>query len=137
MYLYAYGVESDYFVIILDGNAELKVGRDGMEVNAGLFSYYGVNALFNDDSIKDAKSLLCSNTIELTTKSNTNLNNFIHATNSSLLAYNSNLKYVPEFSLKVNSYCVYMKITRADWLDLVKKSLVKKTFETSKIQNEN
>jgi hypothetical protein len=112
MYLYQYGVECDYFIVILSGEAELKVGKDGMEINAGLFSFYGVNALLNDESIKDAKSLSLND-----------IDNHNH---------NQTTKYIPEFSLVVNSYCVYMKITRAEWLDLVKKSLVKKAYETSK-----
>lgn len=48
-YLYKFGVESDYFITILDGNATIKVGSEGYEINAGLFSYYGVDALVNDD----------------------------------------------------------------------------------------
>ena len=97
VYLYKYGVEADYFIIVLDGSATVEVGADGIEVNAGLFSYYGVNALIES-----------------------------HETSPEQIIFNENeiKPYKPEFSLKVNSYCVYLKITRKEWRDAIKKSLL-------------
>jgi hypothetical protein len=104
MFLYKYNVECDYFIIILDGSATVQVGQEeeGMEINAGLFSYYGVNALLYDYE-KDPNELL----------------SYTHEERKS---------YKPDFSLKVNSYCVYLKITRKDWLDAVKKSKIERTY---------
>lgn len=113
MLLYQYGVESDYFIIILDGNALLEVGGESgsIEINAGLFSYYGVHALV-DESVQDAKQIL-----SLITTSDTSSTDLSTIPPSSLFK-----PYKPEFNLRVDSYCVYMKITRAEWLDVVKKS---------------
>ena len=104
MYLYKYNVECDYFIIILEGSATVQVGleEEGMEINAGLFSYYGVNALLYDNE-KDPNELLS-------------------------IGHEERKPYKPDFSLKVNSYCVYLKITRKDWLDAVKKSKIERTY---------
>ena len=101
MYLYQYGVPCDYFVIILDGSALVQVGKEGLEVQAGLFSYYGVSALLNESERGDPHEIIASA---------------------------STTPYVPEFSLQVVDYCVYLKITRGDWLDAVKKSIIERTY---------
>ena len=59
-YLYEYGVESDYFTIILDGCATVEVGRnekERMEITAGLFSYYGVDSLLYEHETDPLKSV--------------------------------------------------------------------------------
>lgn len=99
IYLYKYGVECDYFIIILEGKAVLQVGKEGMEVDAGLFSYYGVDALVNDKETDPIKIIA-----------------------------NPYKSYMPEFSLKVNSYCVYLQIKRSEWKDAVKQSLVERNM---------
>ncbi len=99
MYLYKYGVECDYFTIILDGKAVLQVGKEGMEVDAGLFSYYGVGALMEESEQETDPIKVLTTPIKA---------------------------YKPEFSLKVNSYCVYLQITRKDWKDAVKQSIIER-----------
>ena len=127
MFLYQYGIECDYFLIILDGSAQLLVGNDSnsmMEINAGLFSFYGVNALL-DESVKDFRQLQkqlasSSDHVSPTTPPNS----------SGSLTHKL---YKPEFSLMVTSYCVYIKITRKEWLDVVKKSQLLKLSSMSDI----
>ena len=106
-YLYKYGLACDYFIIILDGNATVQVGREkgGMEISAGLFSYYGVDALLYENETDPLKSIS--------------------------LKDNERKQYEPEFSLKVNSYCVFLKIKRSDWKDAVRKSLIERTYINS------
>ncbi len=101
IYLYQYGVECDYFIIILEGNALVQVGKEGMEINAGLFSFYGVNALI-DESQKDPLECIGNDS--------------------------TRKPYKPEFSLKINSYCVYMQITRAEWKLAVKNSIMERSY---------
>ena len=101
MYLYQYGVECDYFIIILDGSAVVQIGKDGMEVNAGLFSYYGVNALC-DETENDPLKAIANDSVRKS--------------------------YKPELSLKVASYCVYLQINRKDWKDAVKKTIIERTW---------
>ena len=101
IYLYKYGVECDYFIIILDGAAVVQVGKEGMEINAGLFSYYGIDSLLNEHE-KDPLECIGNDA--------------------------SRKPYKPEFSLKVGSYCVYLKITRAEWKNAVKNSIMERTY---------
>jgi metal transporter CNNM len=103
-YLYKYGLPCDYFIIILDGKATLQIGRknelERIEINAGIFSYYGVDALLYEHETDPFKSLID----------------------------NERKQYEPDFSLKVNNYCVYLKISRPDWKSAVRKSLLEKTY---------
>ena len=103
--MYEYDVECDYFIIILDGSATVQVGKEGMEINAGLFSYYGVNALIDEN---ETDPLHCIG-------------------NDSMRK-----PYKPEFSLKVQSYCVYLQITRAEWKVAVKNSIMERTYGGAK-----
>lgn len=105
-YLYKYDVECDYFIIILDGSATVLVGRnekEKMEINAGLFSYYGVGALLYENEY-EMEPLKCITKDE------------------------DRRPYKPEFSLRVNSYCVFLRITRKDWKDAVRKSILERTY---------
>jgi hypothetical protein len=104
MFLYEYDVVCDYFIIILDGTAQVQVGKERMEINAGLFSYYGISALL-DENEKDAT---CVNDED------------DHDT--------QHKPYKPEFSLIVTSYCVYLKVTRKNWKDAVKKTLMERMY---------
>ncbi len=106
VYLYKQGVESDFFLIIVDGSADLEMGKSSeseMVIKAGLFSYYGVNALV-DENVKNGEQLV--------------MNSYIDS---------KPVSYKPEFSLKVDKYCVYLRVTRADWLNVVTKSYLLKT----------
>ena len=101
IYLYEYGVECDYFIIILDGEATVQVGKEGMEIKAGLFSFYGVNALI-DENQNDPLEFIGNDSIRK--------------------------PYKPEFSLRINSYCVYIQITRAEWKLAVKNSIIERNY---------
>ena len=104
MYLYKLGEPSNTFIIILDGNAILEIGKDKIVVQAGLFSYYGLNALIDP---------LSQNSIQ------------------DVLDNEQNYKiYVPEFSLKIKNHqrCVYFQITREEWLKLIVKSNIERKY---------
>lgn len=44
-YIYEYGKQADYFVLILNGHAELITGKEKIVSEVGPFSYFGVSAL--------------------------------------------------------------------------------------------
>ncbi len=108
MYLFKYGIEADYFIIILEGSAIVQVGKEGMEINAGLFSYYGVDALVDENDTDPLKAIA-----------------------------NEKKHYTPEFSLKVNSYCVYLQITRRDWIEAVNQSIIERRANINILNNLN
>ena len=45
-YIYEYGKPVDYFVLIVNGNAELETGREKIISEIGSFYYFGVTALY-------------------------------------------------------------------------------------------
>lgn len=44
-FIYEYGKQADYFVLVLDGQAELITGKEKIVSEVGPFSYFGVSAL--------------------------------------------------------------------------------------------
>jgi hypothetical protein len=101
-YLYKYGKGCNYFILILSGEAIIEVGQEKLEFPAGPFAYFGVNAL------------LCGReTPEQIIQED--------SSNQSQLDSTS-LLYVPDFSLRVDDRCVYLKIDRGLWRNGVIKS---------------
>ena len=45
-YIYEYGKPVDYFVLIINGKAELETGKEKIVSEIGSFSYFGVSALY-------------------------------------------------------------------------------------------
>lgn len=45
-YIYEYGKPVDYFVLIVNGNAELETGKEKIISEIGSFCYFGVSALY-------------------------------------------------------------------------------------------
>lgn len=130
MYLYEFDVPCDYFIIILDGSATVKVGKEGMEINAGLFSYYGIDALKPGNDVAGLRlhnSLNMHSTLSspavVMSMSETDLSANNSGNNS---GGSEKIVYKPEFSLIVNSYCVYLKVTRSQWGDAVTKSMMER-----------
>jgi len=103
LYLYKLGEECDYFVLILSGNAYVEIGREKLEVEAGIFSYYGVNALVDD--ISTAKDVL--------------------------IKTHRNKAYIPEFSLKIKDDCVFFQMSRKEWIQQVFTSQKKSSAASS------
>lgn len=48
--IYVQGVPADYFVLILEGGMELRIGNDNLKFEAGPFKYFGVNTLTVDST---------------------------------------------------------------------------------------
>ena len=98
-YLYKYGHGCDYFILILSGEATIEVGSEKLEFPAGPFAYFGVNALLagseTADEVLQEESKL---------KENEKKNVFFNGSRQ------SKNYYVPDFSLRVDDRCVYMKL---------------------------
>ncbi len=48
-YIYEYGKPVDYFVLIVNGNAELETGQEKIVSEIGSFYYFGCSALYVRD----------------------------------------------------------------------------------------
>ena len=112
-YLYTYGKGCNYFILILSGEATIEVGKEKLEFPAGPFTYFGVNALLcgseTADEVINEESKL---------KSIENKNVFFNESKSvKITKY-----YVPDFSLRIDDRCVYMKLDRELWRNGVIKS---------------
>jgi hypothetical protein len=94
--LYTNGKEADYFIVILEGSAVLEFASNWKLV-AGLFSFYGVRALI-DDNEKTPLDII-NNNDKIPTP------------------------FKPDYSLTVNTVCIYFQISRKQYIDIVKKSV--------------
>jgi hypothetical protein len=104
-YLYHYGKGCNYFILILSGEATIEVGKEKLEFPAGPFAYFGVNAL------------LCGcETVEQV------LADDISSVNQNEDKKPHSKLYIPDFSLRVDDRCVFIKIDRDLWRNGVIKS---------------
>lgn len=113
-YLYHYGKGCNYFILILSGEATIEVGKEKLEFPAGPFAYFGMNALLCgaetvDQVLQEEHSPQPSPMPSPSTSE------------ESKTIMNSKF-YVPDFSLRVDTKCVYMKIDRDLWRNGVIKS---------------
>lgn len=98
-YLYRYNKGCNYFILILSGEAIIEVGQEKLEFPAGPFAYFGVNALLGGRETPDQ-------ILQEDTTANPPTHHY----------------YVPDFSLRVEDKCVYLKIDRDLWRNGVIKS---------------
>lgn len=115
-YLYKYNKGCNYFILILSGEATIEVGKEKLEFPAGPFAYFGVDALLCGYETADQvlQELQDDPSLECLTGS-TNNDNSVEAARKSK-------QYLPDFSLRVDEKCVYMKIDRNLWRNGVIKS---------------
>lgn len=57
IYIYEYGKPVDYFVLIINGSAELETGQEKIVSEVGSFSYFGVSALYVSQSLNCLRKL--------------------------------------------------------------------------------
>lgn len=126
-YLYTYGKGCNYFILILSGEATIEVGKEKLEFPAGPFAYFGVNALLCGCETADhviQEDLM--STLSLPSPGSSSTSN----SNNEERPKNISKQYMPDFSLRVDDRCVYMKIDR----DLWRNGVIKSRFETSNNQ---
>ncbi|UJR08015.1 hypothetical protein I4U23_012293 [Adineta vaga] len=99
-YIYEYGKPVDYFVLILNGQAELVTGKEKIVSIVGPFSYFGVSALLCDSS----------NQVE----------GILHAKDHHVRPF------VPDFGLRVCENLQILRIRRKHWLAAVRADFLEK-----------
>ncbi|CAF2320775.1 unnamed protein product [Rotaria sp. Silwood2] len=92
-YIYEYGKPVDYFVLIVNGKAELETGKEKIVSEVGSFSYFGVSALYNPDEKVDELIRLKSNKFR---------------------------PFIPDFSVRVSEDVQILRIRRVHWLAAVR-----------------
>ena len=117
-YLYKYGKGCNYFILIISGEATIEVGKEKLEFAAGPFAYFGVNGLLC--GFESAEQMFDDDP-SLSDLSEKNIDN------TSLYQKSFTKQYIPDFSLRVDEKCVYMKIDRSLWRNGVIKSWLDRT----------
>ena len=112
-YLYTYGKGCNYFVLIISGEATIEVGKEKLEFPSGPFAYFGVNALLCGS--ETVEQLLQDETASMS--SDTESKEDFTAKKKPF-----SKQYIPDFSLRVDDRCVYMKVDRDLWRSGVIKS---------------
>ncbi|UJR23804.1 hypothetical protein I4U23_026780 [Adineta vaga] len=92
-YIYEYGKPVDYFVLIVNGNAELETGKEKIVSEIGSFYYFGVSALYSPEEKID--DLIRSKA-------------------------NKFRPFIPDFSLRVSETVQILRIRRVHWLAAVR-----------------
>ncbi|CAF1141906.1 unnamed protein product [Rotaria sordida] len=98
-YIYEYGKPVDYFVLIVNGNAELETGKEKIVSEIGSFYYFGVSALCNPDEKLDDLIRSKSNRFR---------------------------PFIPDFSLRVSEDVQILRIRRVHWLAAVRATYFEK-----------
>jgi len=108
----------NFFIIILEGFCEVRVGKDAMKFDNGPFNFFGHKALQN-----------CINTETLQLKAgltnfdNSEISNLKNPTGGSLIK-KSIADFVPDFSLRMKEgedRLLYLKITRQRFIQAINK----------------
>ncbi|CAF1203210.1 unnamed protein product, partial [Didymodactylos carnosus] len=92
-FIYEYGKPVDFFVLIVNGSAQLETGKEKIVSQVGAFSYFGVSALYNPEEKVD-------DLIRLKSK--------------------SSRPYIPDFSVRVCEDVQILRIRRVHWLAAVR-----------------
>ncbi|CAF0719182.1 unnamed protein product [Brachionus calyciflorus] len=116
-YLYKYGKGCNYFILILSGEATIEVGKEKLEFSAGPFAYFGVNGLLC--GFESAEQMFNEDP-SFENLSNKNFDSL------SLSQKTYSKQYIPDFSLRVDEKCVFMKIDRDLWRNGVIKSCLER-----------
>ncbi|CAF2869983.1 unnamed protein product [Rotaria sp. Silwood2] len=98
-YIYEYGKPVDYFVLIVNGNAELETGKEKIVSEIGPFNFFGVSALYNPDEKLDDLIRSKSNRFR---------------------------PFIPDFSLRVSEDVQILRIRRVHWLAAVRATYFEK-----------
>lgn len=149
-YLYEYGKGCNYFILILTGEATIEVGKEKLEFPAGPFAYFGVNALLcgcetadqvlqqaDQHKLLHAPSSPSTNAARAAAGGGGGVESPAGVLSSTLTVppvakqpqqqqQQQQHSYVPDFSLRVDDRCVYMKLDRELWLNGVIKSRLEK-----------
>lgn len=110
-YIYEYGRPADYFVLILNGEAELITGREKIVSEVGPFSYFGVSALCVSSNCEHFRVILLVSFLKSTH----------HKVEDILLSkYLKFRPFVPDFSLRVCGNVQILRIRRKHWLAAIR-----------------
>lgn len=102
-FIYQRGRLCEYFILILQGEVEVMIGRENMVFNGGPFTYFGTQALAGvPETTSRAESM------------------------SSLSSLSSASNYVPDYSVQVISNSMYLRIHRNQYMAAIRATLMER-----------
>jgi len=103
-FIYQRGRHCEYFILILQGEIEVMIGRENMVFNGGPFTYFGTQALAGvPETISRDESM------------------------SSLSSLSSTSNYVPDYSVQVLTNSMYLRVHRNQYLAAIRATLMERT----------
>lgn len=115
--IYVQGVPAEYFVMILEGGMELRIGNENLKFEAGPFKYFGVDYLKNDSMesfIPDYSLLAVKKTLYIKIS-------HIQYTAAVLATKYERTKELPDINVKSELYKTFKQIIGPDSLTPSKK----------------
>ncbi|XP_042296276.1 metal transporter CNNM4-like [Sceloporus undulatus] len=132
-YLYQRNKPADYFIIILQGKVEIVACKENMKFENGPFSYYGVMAL--DSSVPgDAGPVGRLGTVSRINQDPA-LTTFSTTGSSVQIFPSSGLQYMADFTVRAITDLLYIRITRNQYQNCVKASLLESNIAAIDIQH--
>lgn len=132
--LYTAGKSADYFIMILEGRVQVKVGNENLVFEAGPFTYFGTSALrLTAQETNMLKQLSSSRPPTPDSPESTSLNQekdsklVINASTSNNT--NSIVNFIPDYTVKIIENTLYMKINRNVYLAAYKASQMERKKE--------
>jgi metal transporter CNNM len=115
-HIYEYGRPTDYFVLILNGQAELITGQEQIVSEVGPFSYFGVSALCvsNNDHFSMNRIVIFFLSFLFIKSPNSKVEDILR---SKELKFRP---FIPDFSLRVCEKVQVLRIRRTHWLAAIR-----------------
>lgn len=122
LYIYKANKATDFFVLILEGTVRAIVGRENLEFETGAFSYYGVPALQCSSS---QVHVVDGGVVSNQSRSRSGTGNSEIGTQVPVQdGVQSNSHFKPDYSLVAMTTVKYLKITRAQYANALRATLM-------------
>nr|CAB3232141.1 metal transporter CNNM4 [Phallusia mammillata] len=118
LYIYQRSKPCDYFVLILEGQVKVVVGKENLEFQSGPFSFYGVNALQVPSTPHSTNSI--QRMLHKTASSIKSSHDVIEPTSQTDVTPLSTQIFHPDYSLIAMGDVKYVKIGRKQYLNAMR-----------------
>lgn len=131
--LYTAGKPADYFIMILDGKAQVTVGTENLIFDAGPFAYFGTAALrLTANDFKNAARPPTPDSPKSGPSSSSQATVTVTKTDApSIPPLADTVNFVPDYTVKIIEPSLYLKVTRNVYLAAFKASTMEQLKQFS------
>ncbi|XP_050359375.1 unextended protein-like isoform X2 [Nymphalis io] len=108
-YIYQQGKPADYFMLVLEGRVEVKVGKENLVFEAGPFTYFGLQALAQNLGIAESPSASARGSLQ-----NLSVEAMLRTT------------FLPDYSVRAIADLYYLLVRRSLYLAAKRATLMEK-----------